>query len=86
MDVIYSATGEDWIPTAAQIKAEMVELAKAGRGPVTRKDAIESFRRDAAKEAAGVMEGEMRAERMMDFVMNGGDPEDAAWALATGWA
>jgi hypothetical protein len=86
MDVIYNYNGEAWIPTAAQIKAEMVELAKAGRGPVTRKDAIESFRRDAEKEAAGVMEGEMRAERMMDFVMSGGDPEDAAWALATGWA
>jgi len=86
MDVIYSATGEDWIPTAAQIKAEMVELAKAGRGPVTRKDAIESFQRAEEKEWAGILEGEMRAERMMDFVMSGGDPEDAAWALATGWA
>ena len=86
MDVIHSATCEDWIPTAAEVKAKMVELAKASRGPGARKDAIEAFQRAEDEEWAGILEGEMRAERMMDFVMSGGDPEDAAWALATGWA
>lgn len=85
MEIIQTLYG-DWIPTAAQIKAEMVRLAKEGRGPVTRKDAIEALKRSVEEQYANEQAGELHAERIMNFVMGGGDPEDAAWALATGWA
>jgi hypothetical protein len=86
MDIVRSYLNGDYVPSATEIKTEMVRLAKEGRGPVTRKDAIAALERAEDEILAGIQEGEMRAERMMDFVMGGGDPEDAAWALATGWA
>ena len=85
MEIIQTLYG-DWIPTAAQIKAEMVRLAKEGRGPVTRKDAVEALARSVDEQYANEQAGELHAERIMNFVMGGGDPEDAGWAMLTGWA